>query len=174
MNYCKPIDANTAEKYNLRQLKADFPDVSFPKSILDGSLDEATLNARLVDYGVYPYNVPAAPVFDTTIEAVQESGILNNAGVWTLQWLVVLLTQAELDELAANKKREDKLAGVLFEGVMCSATAEDMWGLKSVEDYVAAGMDTPFKFDNGNVLVLTQTNMAAFQAVWVPFRASFF
>ncbi len=69
---------------------------------------------------------------------------------------------------------EKKLMGVLYDGVMCSATKEDMWGLKAVEDYVAAGQDTPFQFDNGNVLLLTQANMAAFQAVWVPFRASFF
>jgi len=172
--YCKPIDANTAEKYTLRQLKDDFPDVSFPKRILDGSLDEATLNERAAEYGVYPYNVPAAPVFDAAVEAVQEGGILNNAGVWTLQWLVVPLTQAELDNLAANKKREDKLAGVLFEGVMCSAEAEDMWGLISIQGYVASGLSVPFKFNNGNVLVLTPSNMAAFQEVWVPFRASFF
>ena len=172
--YCKPINANTAEKYNLRQLKADNPDVSFPKRILDGSLDEATLNARLVDSGVYPYNVPAAPVFDAATEAVQEGSILNNAGVWTLQWLVVPLTQAELDNLAANKKREDKLAGVLFEGVLCSAEAEDMWGLSSIQGHVASGLSVPFKFNNGNVLVLTPSNMAAFQEVWVPFRAGFF
>jgi len=174
MNYCKPIDANTAEKYNLRQLRADFPDVSFPKRVLDGSLDEATRNERVAEYGIYPYNVPAAPVFDATVEAVQEGGILNNAGVWTLQWLVVPLTQAELDNLAAKKKREDKLAGVLFEGVMCSAEAEDMWVLSSIQGYVASGLSVPFKFNNGNVLVLTPSNMVAFQEVWVPFRASFF
>jgi len=74
----------------------------------------------------------------------------------------------------APTERELKLAGVEFEGTMCSATKEDMWGLKSIEDYVAAGQDTPFQFDNGNTLVLTQANMASFQAVWIPFRASFF
>lgn len=87
-------------------------------------------------------------------------------------------TQAELDaqavEAAKLVEAEVKMVGIEFEGVMCSATAEDMWGLSSVQDYVAGGMDTPFKFDNGNVLVLTSTNIAAFQAVWVPFRASFF
>jgi len=70
--------------------------------------------------------------------------------------------------------RELKRIGVEFEGVMCSATKEDMWGLKSIESYVAAGQDTPFQFDNGNTLILTQSNMADFQAVWIPFRASFF
>jgi len=116
--YCKPIDANTAEKYTLRQLKADNPDVSFPKSVLDGSLDEATLNARLVDYGVYPYNVPAAPVFDAATEAVQEGSILNNEGVWTLQWLVVPLTQAELDELAAQAFEDGVRADTILQNFM--------------------------------------------------------
>jgi hypothetical protein len=77
-------------------------------------------------------------------------------------------------DIADNQKRKDKVAGVLFEGVLCSATAEDMWGLSSIQGYVASGMDVPFKFNNGNVLVLTPSNMAAFQEVWVPFRASFF
>lgn len=69
---------------------------------------------------------------------------------------------------------ELKLAGVEFEGVMCSATAEDMWGLTSVRSWVMAGNPTNFKFDNGSVLTLTVDNMEAFEAVWAPFRASFF
>ena len=67
-----------------------------------------------------------------------------------------------------------KLVGVEFEGVMCSATKEDMWGLSSVEPLVLSGTPVNFKFDNGEVLVLTADNVAAFQAVWVPFRMSFF
>tara|TARA_R110000822_G_scaffold305513_1_gene431265 strand:+ start:1007 stop:1483 length:477 start_codon:yes stop_codon:yes gene_type:complete len=129
MNYCKPIDAGTAEKYNLRQLKADFPDVSFPKRILDGSLDEATLNERAADYGVYPYNVPAAPVFDAATEAVQEGGILNNAGVWTLQWLVVPLAQAELDALAAQALEDGVRADNLLKNFMAL-------GPSGIENYI--------------------------------------
>jgi len=91
-------------------------------------------------------------------------------------------TQAELDAQAEQAvedeskqaEREAKLTGIEFEGVMCSATAEDMWGLSSIQGYVASGLSVPFKFNNGNVLLLTPSNMAAFQEVWVPFRASFF
>ena len=118
MNYCKPIDANTAEKYTLRQLKADYPDVSFPKRILDGSLDEATLNARLVDYGVYPYNVPAEPAFDPAIERIEEGGILDAAGTWTQQWITVPLTQAELDALAAQALEDGVRADTLLQNFM--------------------------------------------------------
>jgi len=118
MNYCKPIDANTAEKYNLRQLKADNPDVSFPKIILDGSLDEATLNERLVDYGVYPYLVPAQPAFDPAIERVEEGGILDDAGTWTQQWITVPLTQVELDALAAQALEDGVRADTLLQNFM--------------------------------------------------------
>ena len=69
---------------------------------------------------------------------------------------------------------EKKLKGVEFEGVMCSATPEDMWGLNSVESWIASGQEVNFKFENGNKLLLNQSNVDAFKAVWIPFRASFF
>ena len=84
-----------------------------------------------------------------------------------------LAAQAEAD--AEQAEQERKLTGIEFEGVMCSATAEDMFGLSSVKGYIAAGIDLPsFVFDNGNKLKLTQANIADFEAVWIPFRASFF
>jgi len=67
-----------------------------------------------------------------------------------------------------------KNMGIEFQGVMCSATAEDQWGLASIESVVLAGMPVNFKFANGNSLVLNQDNWAAFRNVWLPFRASFF
>lgn len=92
---------------------------------------------------------------------------------------------ATLEEWAANATEDAaaaaaaavtqaKLDGVLFDGVMCSATAEDMWGLSAIQDQVAGGMDINFTFDNGSTIVLTSENMTAFKDVWVPFRASFF
>ncbi|MBM7070873.1 hypothetical protein JQC92_02305 [Shewanella sp. 202IG2-18] len=71
-------------------------------------------------------------------------------------------------------ERQAKLKGVEFEGVMCSATKEDMWGLNSVQQLIAMGGSTNFRFDNGNKLLLTPDNIQAFQAVWIPFRQSFF
>lgn len=67
-----------------------------------------------------------------------------------------------------------KLIGVEFEGVMCSATKEDMWGLSSVAPWIQSGNSTAFEFDNGNVLVLTPENYRAFYETWASFRASFF
>ncbi len=67
-----------------------------------------------------------------------------------------------------------KMVGIDFQGIMCSATAEDMWGLSSIQSWVLGGNNVNFHFENGNTLLLTSANFAAFQAVWVPFRASFF
>ena len=82
------------------------------------------------------------------------------------------------EEIASNNAvlavKQAKLTGVEFEGVMCSATKEDMWGLNAVQSFITAGNDVNFEFDNGNVLLLTPTNYEAFTAVWVPFRSSFF
>ena len=75
-----------------------------------------------------------------------------------------------------SKKRDDalKILGVKFKGVMCSAEAEDMWGLASIKDFIEAGNSTKFVFKNGNTLTLTPDNIAAFQAIWIPFRLEFF
>lgn len=75
---------------------------------------------------------------------------------------------------AKLSREASMLAGVEFEGVMCSATAEDMWGLGSVVDWIRAGSTTNFKFGNGNILVLSPDNIDDFQVTWIPFRASFF
>ena len=103
----------------------------------------------------------------TVPDAPRESWrIVNDALVFDAD------TKSSID--AAKAKADLKMTGVEFEGVMCSAEAEDMWGLNAVQGYVAAGNSTPFKFENGNVLVLTPANMADFINVWTPFRASFF
>jgi hypothetical protein len=76
-------------------------------------------------------------------------------------------SKAEIDTIR-------KLEGVKFNGVMCSATKEDMWGLSSVEALVRSGTAINFNFDSGEALLLTPINIDEFQAVWVPFRMSFF
>ncbi len=75
---------------------------------------------------------------------------------------------------AAKKKSEKKLEGVEFNGVMCSATVTDQLGLLATKAWIEAGGSTGFEFENGNKLMLSPENFAAFAAVWMPFRASFF
>lgn len=87
-------------------------------------------------------------------------------------------TEEELAAEAAALEKERvsaaKLTGVEFEGVMCSATKEDAWGLSSISPWVQAGNSVAFEFDNGNVLVITPENQLEFQRVWAAFRATFF
>jgi hypothetical protein len=73
---------------------------------------------------------------------------------------------------------DPKLIGVEFEGVMCSATADDQAGLAAVLLAIqlqgAAFKPTRFYFSNGNILVISLANYQAFTGVWLPFRQSFF
>lgn len=73
---------------------------------------------------------------------------------------------------------DPKWAGIEFEGVMCSATAEDQAGLAAVLLAVqlqgAAFKPTRFYFSNGSTLVLHLGNFQTFAATWLPFRQSFF
>lgn len=71
-----------------------------------------------------------------------------------------------------------RLQGVSFQGVMCSATADDQNGLTAVLLAIQlqgpAFPGTRFLFSNGNTLNITLANYQAFIAVWLPFRQSFF
>lgn len=70
---------------------------------------------------------------------------------------------------------EKKLAGIEFQGVMCSATESDQNGLLSMRTPIKEGLFEPnFKFENGNRLVLTKDNIDALLTVWAPFRNGFF
>lgn len=73
-----------------------------------------------------------------------------------------------------NQNTADKLTGIEFGGVMCSAKSKDMYGLESIKGWVAAGNNTVFEFENGNKLSLTSANIDAFEAALKAFRASFF
>lgn len=81
---------------------------------------------------------------------------------------------ADNDVVAELTATAAKYTGVEFNGVMCSATAEDMWGLASIRAWIAAGNSANFYFENGNKLKLTADNIDEFEAVWLPFRQAFF
>lgn len=81
-------------------------------------------------------------------------------------------------ETPPEPQPDAKLIGVEFEGVMCSATAQDQDGLAAVLLAIqlqgAAFQPTRFYFDNGSTLIITLENWQAFASVWLPFRQSFF
>ena len=91
---------------------------------------------------------------------------------------IAAIDAARLAEADLEAKRQAKLAGVEFGGVMCSATSQDQAGLTavllSVQMQGAQFPATRFEFENGSSLVIDLANYQAFAAVWVPFRQSFF
>jgi hypothetical protein len=97
--------------------------------------------------------------------------------------------EADLAEAVTKKTQEDaikaidapKIEGIEILGVMCSATKKDQTGMLAVGfNKLLADMagqafpSTKFEFENGTELVITADNYAAIQALWVPFRQSFF
>ena len=97
-----------------------------------------------------------------------------------------MINQADFDYShditdAVTMRKNSQLSGILFSGVMCSATESDQNGLAAMllEHTVAVLKgdrmpDTPFHFSNGSVLIINSDNIEALAAVWRPFRASFF
>lgn len=87
--------------------------------------------------------------------------------------MIIQIDQAKV-AAQADKKRD----GIMFQDVMCSATAQDQAGLAAVLLAIqlqgAAFKATRFHFENGNTLVINLDNWQAFAAVWLPFRQSFF
>jgi hypothetical protein len=70
---------------------------------------------------------------------------------------------------------QQKMRGIEFQGVMCSATSDDQDGLTAIYILVKLnGGSSDFYFANGNVLNLNPSNFDAFYTVWAAFRQSFF
>lgn len=95
----------------------------------------------------------------TPLDNVMKRGLMFPVGEWV-----------------PRPKTEDelKMEGVLFQGVMCSLTWKDQFGLHSIKGYVQAGMSINFEFANGNKLLLTPANLVAFESTWLPARMAFF
>lgn len=88
------------------------------------------------------------------------------------------LTPEYIAQEAQQVTSQAKLTGILIEGVMCSATDEDQQGMIAIGfGYLKTGAafkPTKMKFKNGNELVINVDNIAAVEAIWLPFRQSFF
>jgi hypothetical protein len=126
-------------------------------------------DGKVID--IFQADAPLAPNWVVSNEHVRVGMI------WSPSLLSELVSAAAA-ETKAQADSASKLQGVLFDGVMCSATKEDMWGLNSVlTNYQMSGqafLPTRFDFSNGNSLVITKDNIQAFTAVWVPFRQGFY
>jgi len=107
----------------------------------------------------------------------------HQAGMATVDGVITefpngIPSQADQDlwtqEYEAYLALPTKMSGVEFEGVLCSATSEDMWGLSAIKGWIESGNNVPFQFSNGSRVTLTLANITPFESVWIPFRASFF
>lgn len=76
------------QEYTLRQLKADNPNVSFPKEIPE---------ATLAEFGVYPLVVVPLDDYDPTTHKPDTPVIQEVGGVWQKTIPIVPKTQDELD-----------------------------------------------------------------------------
>ena len=92
---------------------------------------------------------------------------------WSIVEFVEPVIEPEPEKTQSEINSELKMAGVLIEGVMCSATTQDSNGLLAVNVWLSGGGSTRFEFENGNNLLLTPENKKSFGDVWMPFRQSF-
>ncbi len=154
-------------------LRSSHPNTSWPSPLTHE--DVADLGySQLVDAPQPDHNL------DTHV-AIEVAPMLVD-GIWTQQWLIQERPTSDVAAIAAAKakaaEQAQKMTGVEFEGVMCSATKDDQAGLLAVwMDYLGAPNNfqpTRFDFSNGNTLVLTKDNLPAFRSMWVAFRRQFF
>lgn len=68
-------------------IRAAYPDTSFP-AVLDDTI--------FAEFGIFPVT-PTVPVFDAATHKATQFDPVEIDGVWTQQWDVVALTQAEID-----------------------------------------------------------------------------
>jgi hypothetical protein len=94
-------------------------------------------------------------------------------------WTAEFCADYTAKEVAASYVKPDlKMVGVVFDGVMCSATRDDQNGILAViVAYQLQGetfKPTVFQFVNGTRLTITKENIRQFMGKWMPFRQSFF
>ncbi len=122
----------------------------------------------LAAHGILPEDPGTQPVGEGTIK--QADSIFID-GVLTQQWTLEPYTDSELKMIGIEFT---DATGTNPDPMMLSAMAEDQWGLESVRRNVMAGLTVNYLFENGNILILNSANFDAMEAVWLPFRASFF
>lgn len=127
------------------------------------------------------WEVPSLDAFDGVelIDPTESAGVgwLYENGVFTAP----PPTAEQQEEAAKQQADADKLTGVEILGVMCSATGKDQAGLSAVAIGAMRAKikgevfaPTAFKFENGAELVITPDNFNEIEAIWTPFRQSFF
>lgn len=81
--------------YTMRDLREEYPNVSFPRSYPD---------SVLANYGVYPVVETIKPSFDPDTERVVEINPTESNGVWMQAWEVQALDSNELHNVKVSKR----------------------------------------------------------------------
>ena len=116
------------------------------------------------------------PMYNPTAGNITIAGITDGQAQTVLDKCTVGTDAVIASYIAAKAADASKLAGVLIEGKMCSATGQDQAGLTAVFTAINNGLiaSTNFAFQNGAVLTINTANVAAVAATWTSFRNSFY
>lgn len=95
--YIRVVD-NNPEPYSLRLLRADNPQVSFPKDISD---------ATLAEYGVYRTSTAPMPEYDPLVQIVTLRDPELRDGVWVQDWQIG--APSSEDKAANIRSKRNKL-----------------------------------------------------------------
>lgn len=90
------------------------------------------------------------------------------------EWSTYIIDTEVKAGIDSYLSHQAKMKGFVYNGVDCSVTAEDQWGLHSLENYILAGNAVKYHFKNGNTLILDETNYVDFKTQWAAARQSFF
>jgi len=142
-------------------------------------------DAKRIEFGISRLQMVTPPAYDSASQTRGEGDAVLVGAVWTQNWIVTDLADEALalaqSVAAVNAEKDAKLKGIEILGVMCSATKEDQNGMLAIGfDKLTNTMagtkmgSTVMKFENGSELVVTDENFNAVDALWRPFRKSFF
>lgn len=91
--------------YTFKDLRADYPNVSFPKDV------NVALSAA-ADRGIYPVTPTPVPAFDPAVETVERGTPVEVNGEWQMVYNIVPLTQAQIDQNAADAAEAEDTAAL--------------------------------------------------------------
>lgn len=114
---------------------------------------------------------------------INNIGLIDDADEFSRFWGITFeeanLIKEKIESFSLMKKT--KITGIEFNGVMCSATGDDQAGLSALllkhTVLKLSGQKMPdvhFRFENGNILTINSDNIEELDAIWTPFRMSFF
>ena len=166
------------EDYTYRDLKKD----AYPSTI---PAEKNMTQAHWLEHNVVDVIEGDKPEYDETTHMRVADPVSKVGGQWVRNYSLVERSAEEVAQLQAAAEEAAaealKMSGVEILGVMCSAPGKDQAGLTAVavgatRAQLAGGSFAPtvFKFENGAELTITPDNFAEIEAIWTPFRQSFF